>query len=213
MPPPDRIKLYHICHVDRLRSISQDGFLWSGAQVQARQSPGTTVGMSQIKQRRLNELALSSHPGLYVGQCVPFYFAPRSVMLFLLHRGNHPDLAYSGGQRPILHLQFDLQQAVAWARREGKRWAFTLSNAGSRYFEDYCDLTQLNQIDWEAVHTNDWKHCRERKQAEFMVEDCVPWPLVEGIGTFDEDVAADARRAISVAAHKPKVGTRRTWYY
>jgi hypothetical protein len=46
-----------------------------------------------------------------------------------------------------------------------------------------------------------------------MVEDCVPWPLVEGIGTFDEDVAADARRAISVAAHKPKVGTRRTWYY
>lgn len=34
------------------------------------QRPGTTIGMSRIKTRRLTELQLSSHPGLFVGQCV-----------------------------------------------------------------------------------------------------------------------------------------------
>jgi hypothetical protein len=58
--------------------------------------------MSTIKERRLR-LAIECRPGLRVGDCVPFYFCPRSVMLFLLDRGNHPDLTYRGGQGPILH--------------------------------------------------------------------------------------------------------------
>jgi len=47
------------------------------------------------------------HPGTKVGQYVPFYFCPRSIMLYILHRGNHPDLDYREGQGPILHLQAD----------------------------------------------------------------------------------------------------------
>ncbi len=50
-----------------------------------RASPGTTIGMSSIKRRRSIERTLNSHPDLHVGDCVPFYFRPRSVMLFLLH--------------------------------------------------------------------------------------------------------------------------------
>ncbi|AWP22429.1 hypothetical protein C4901_02935 [Acidiferrobacter sp. SPIII_3] len=34
--------------------------------------------MGGIKQRRLNELRLSSHPDLRLGNFVPFYFCPRS---------------------------------------------------------------------------------------------------------------------------------------
>ncbi|MBN1437860.1 MAG: DUF4433 domain-containing protein [Anaerolineales bacterium] len=30
--------------------------------------------MSGVKRRRLEELRLSSHPDLFVGDCVPFYF-------------------------------------------------------------------------------------------------------------------------------------------
>lgn len=58
--------------------------------------------MSSIKQRRLT-LSLNSDPDLHVGDCVPFYFCPRSVMLFLIHRRNQ-ELAYQGGQEPIVHL-------------------------------------------------------------------------------------------------------------
>ena len=88
---------------------------------------------------------------LSVGHCVPFYFCPRSIMLYLIYQGNHPDLTYRGGQEPIIHLEADLRGTVAWADAAQKRWAFTLSNAGSYYFEDRCDLGQLDEINWGAV--------------------------------------------------------------
>ena len=57
-------------------------------------------------------------------------------------RANHPSLAYTGGQEPIVHLEADLHQTVAWAEQNRLRWAFTLSNAGSYYFEDRCGRCQ-----------------------------------------------------------------------
>ncbi len=64
----------------------------------ARPVAGTTIGMNNIKQRRLNELALKNDQGLRVGACVPFYFCARSVMLYLIDRANDAELAYRGGQ-------------------------------------------------------------------------------------------------------------------
>ena len=124
---PDSPKIYHIVHVDRLASIAADR-LWCDAEVVRRARPGTTIGMSAIKQRRLSELMLTSQPGLFVGECVPFYFCPRSIMLYLIHQGNHRDLAYSGGQGPIIHMEADLRQTVEWAEAQSLRWAFTLGN-------------------------------------------------------------------------------------
>ncbi|MFA6381335.1 DUF4433 domain-containing protein, partial [Acidithiobacillus sp.] len=167
---PPQPKIYHITHVDRLPSIVADGFLWCDAEVIRRAPVGTTIGMSSIKQRRLNELHLSSYPDLHVGDCVPFYFCPRSVMLYLIYQGNHPELAYRQGQGPILHFEADLHAAVAWANAQPSRWAFTNSNAGSCYFEDYNDLAHLGKIDWNAVQALKWVQCKEGKQAEFLLE-------------------------------------------
>ena len=86
MPPPENPKIYHIVHVDRLLSIVAEGGLLSDAEMANRPGGGTVIGMSDIKRRRLTELTLASHPGLYVGECVPFYFCPRSVMLTQLDR-------------------------------------------------------------------------------------------------------------------------------
>lgn len=87
MPVPQRPKLYHIVHVDRLASIAEHGLL-SDADVLRLGLPGTSIGISNIKKRRLQELVLESHPDLHVGECVPFNFCPRSVMLYLLHMAN-----------------------------------------------------------------------------------------------------------------------------
>src|SRR3990170_3248836 len=100
MSIPDAPKIYHIIHVDRLPSIIEEGWLWCDAEVVQRQPPGSTIGMDGIKRRRLNELTLSSHPGLHVGDCVPFYFCPRSIMLYLIYQANHIELDYRGGQVP-----------------------------------------------------------------------------------------------------------------
>lgn len=212
MPVPAQLKIYHICHVDRLASIIRCGGLLSDAAIAQQALLGTVIGMSNIKRRRLTELRLSSHPQLFVGQCVPFYFCPRSVMLFLVHRRNS-ELVYQGGQEPIIHLEADLHRTVAWANERNRRWAFTLSNAGARYFEDRADLDYLGEIDWDAVQAQDWRQCKEGKQAEFLIEEGFPWQLVERIGVSSRRVYPEVMNTLPAQGHRPLVELRPDWYY
>jgi len=213
MPAPADPKIYHIIHVDRLDSVIKARGLLSDSRIARRQPAGTTIGMRDIKRRRLKELRLDSHPELFVGDCVPFYFCPRSVMLYVISRANHPQLSYRGGQEPIVHLEADLRSTVAWADRKGRRWAFTLSNAGARYFEDRSDLGQLDEIDWDAVQATDWQACKEGKQAEFLVERRFPWKLVSRIGVCSSAMYHQTERALHKAAHRPAVEVCPGWYY
>jgi hypothetical protein len=213
MTVPAQPKIYHIVHVDRLPSIISDGCLWCDAEIIKRSPPGTTIGMNGIKQRRLSELTLTSHPGLRVGDCVPFYFCPRSIMLYLIYQGNHPELYYKGGQGSIVHLEADLHSSVTWAGLNNKRWAFTLSNAGSRFFEERCDLAQLNEIDWAAVQATNWQQCKEGKQAEFLLEHSFPWHLVERIGVHSRAICQQVANALPVGDHCPRIEIKTDWYY
>lgn len=158
---------------------------------------------------------LASHPGLQVSDCVPFYFCPRSVMLYLLYMGNHPELKYRGGQQPIVHLQFDLHAVVDWANQNGHRWAFTLSNAGASFFEDRCDLSKLCEVNWEAVAACDWsdRDIKEGKQAEFLVEARVPWALVEEAGMHPNGPIQQVQAALQGHQHHPKLVSHSEWYY
>lgn len=217
MPVPATPKICHIVHVDRLPSIIEDNCLWCDAEVLKRRRPGTEIGMNSIKQRRLTT-PLSSHPDLCVGDCVPFYFWPRSVMLYVIAQRNK-ELTYQGGQAPIIHLIADLRQTVAWAVENGQRWAFTLSNAGSFCFEDRCDLAQLGEINWDAVRATTWSgegvdpSVKEHKQAEFLIEKLFPWELVSHIGVLSQAIYFQVKTALDATAHKPPVEIKRQWYY
>ena len=213
MPPPSLPKIYHIIHVDRLPSVIADGELCCDQVMAARAPVGTTIGMSDIKARRLIT-QLNSHPGLRVGQCVPFYFCPRSVMLYLIDRANHHNFSYRGGQGPILHLEADLNATVDWADANGRRWAFTLSNAGGGYFEDRRDLAQLGEINWAAVQATQWAGAfQEGKQAEFLVEQSFPWELVSRIGVGASALRQQVELILRDAGHRPVVEVVPGWYY
>jgi len=43
-------------------------------------------------------------------------------------------------------------------------------------------LSQLDEIDWDAVQARQWQNRKERKQAEFLLEHSFPFQLVERIG-------------------------------
>lgn len=219
MTVPTQPKIYHIVHVDRLPSIIVNGYLWCDAEVVRRTPAGTTIGMNDIKERRLNDLFLTSYPELHVGDCVPFYFCPRSIMLYIIYCCNNSSLTYRGGQEPIVHLQADLHNCVAWAAQHDKRWAFTLSNAGAYYFEDRCNLAQLSEINWQAVRTNRWSgsgissSIKEGKQAEFLLEYCFPWHLIERIGVHSEVIYKKVANVLPVGGHRPQVEIKTDWYY
>ncbi|MXX11622.1 MAG: DUF4433 domain-containing protein [Nitrospira sp. SB0675_bin_23] len=212
MPIPNEPKIYHIVHIDRLASIVADDCLWCDAKMSMKQPRGTTIGMNSIKERRLTN-ALNSHPDVCVGDCVPFYFCPRSVMLYVISQANHLELKYRGGQDPIVHLEADLQRTVAWAEQNKRRWAFTTSNAGSRFFDDYADLADLDKVDWNAVHARDWQNCKDGKQAEFLLEDLFPWEMVSRIGVNSKEIYAKVLGALHGTHHRPTVEVLPDWYY
>jgi hypothetical protein len=171
--------------------------------------------MSEIKRRRLQELPVTCCPGTKVGGYVPFYFCPRSIMLYILHRGNHPELTYRGGQKPIIHLEMDLRQTVKLCEQYGNPWAFTKVNAGTRYADFYKTVEQLAEVNWDAVRATDFREpkIKESKQAEFLVYNSVPWELVETIGVKDDEVKRRVEEALEDVEHSPRVVVKPEWYF
>jgi hypothetical protein len=210
---PKQIKIFHILHLSKLPAIFAEKHLMSDAEVRQRSDVGVTIGMNHIKRRRLETLKLASYSSLHVGECVPFYFCPRSVMLYMLKKGNHSEMDYRGGQEPIIHVMADFYHTVEWAEQNCLRWAFTDSNAGSQYFNDYSSIRDLDKLDWNAIGATDWQNCKEHKQAEFLIEKRFCWGLVEGIGVYSNEWAEKVRDILAAETHKPPVRVKKEWYY
>jgi hypothetical protein len=136
-------------------------------------------------------------------------------MLYLLHKSNHEELAYTGGQRPIVHLELDLYEAIEWAAATGGRWAISLSNAGASYAEFRNSVEALEEIDWNAVETRDWRlpEMKEGKQAELLLRDFAPWALVQRIGVYSATIQRRVAEVTTGSEHRPSIEVLRTWYY
>lgn len=212
---PSNPKIYHITHIDNLSSIAASMELVSDAKRIANRLSCSLVGMSTIKQRRLKEIQVSCHPGTTVGQYVPFYFCPRSVMLFILHKANNPELTYRGGQQPIVHLEADFQAVVSWANTNGVRWAFSDGNAGAYITSFYRDPAALADLNWSAINAADFREAKikEGKQAEFLVFDVFPWTLIEKIGTINSNIATKVQTALADIRHQPIISVEPGWYF
>jgi hypothetical protein len=171
--------------------------------------------MSTIKRRRLEVLRVRCHPEDFVGEYVPFYFCPRSIMLYLIYRANHPELTYRGGQDPIVHLEADLRESIDWSEHQGRRWAFSLSNAGASYTEFRNRVEDLDEIDWSAVSNTDFSSSdvKEGKRAEFLVHERFPWSLIRRVGVHSEQIKQQVCAALAGAKHRPPVVVRPDWYF
>jgi len=214
-PLPDNPKIYHITHVENVEKIVRDGALWSDAERIRRGLACEIVGMREIKRRRLEEIKVDCHAGTMVGGYVPWYYCPRSVMLYILHMGNSPGLAYHGGQRPMVHLQADLNTVLNATETNDVRWAFSRGNAGAYYATFSKDRSELANLNWTSIAQTDWRNAdiKEAKQAELLIETSFPWNLVEAIGVIDAGVAEQVSASIAGIAHKPIVRVERSWYY
>lgn len=214
-PPPVRPKIYHITHMDNLGDIVADGGLVCDREMMERGGPRCAIGMSEIKRRRIEQLEVGCHPGTKVGDFVPFYFCPRSIMLYVIHCANHPELTYREGQGPIVHLEADLYAVTRWADAEGAPWTLSLSNAGAYYAEFRTQLEDLAQLDWLAIDARDFQSAdvKETKQAEFLLHGRFPFELVERIGVRSAFVKSRVIGAVRGADHRPMVEVRPEWYY
>lgn len=93
--------VYHITLISNLESILKSGVLIAKSRLKQQQINYQNIAHLDIQNRR----ALIRVP-CAAGGClldyVPFYFAPRSPMLYTIFRGNVQ--GYTEGQTPIIHI-------------------------------------------------------------------------------------------------------------
>lgn len=211
------VYIFHITHVKNLQTLITDEHLWSDREVSQRRTSRVVIGYDHIKERRLNELTVLCHPGTMVGDFVPFYFCPRSPMLYKISRQDG-SLTYTGGQEAIVHLVSTVDRAIDSA--EDRPWAFSDGNAGAHYTQFSKDLDQLDSfVDWDSVNSKWWSGpqvdpaVRSKKMAEFLIYERFPWNAIGGIGVMTPSVRDQVLEIIADCGHKPQVAVKKEWYY
>jgi hypothetical protein len=150
MPRPKPTLLYNFTHVDHLVSIA-DSLL---SDTRARESGLITIEIGQpgIKdQRRYREVPCGT--GGVVSDYAPFYYAPRSPMLYAIRCGRVA--SYTEGQGPLVYLVTTVERLVEL----GLGPVFTDRNAVldiTRFTPDIEDLDGL--VDWPLTnaHSRVW---------------------------------------------------------
>jgi len=196
--------IYHITHLNNLQGILQTGGLLPYSK---RPPVRQNVAYGHIQARRA-QVVVPVGPRGKLHDYVPFYFCPRSPMLYAIHT---QQTGCPGGQRPILHLVSSAQKVAAALIP----FVFTDRHAAVQYVSFFHKLQHLKALDWQAIQASYWANVREKKQAEFLVKDFFPWELVEEIGVIDKTIQAQVKSILAQFPHlpHPPVRVRRSWYY
>lgn len=205
--------VYHITHIRNLENIIAEGGLHCDKAIADRRLRVRGIAHNHIKQRR-DRRPVPVCAGGTLSDYVPFYFAPRSPMLYAIHRGKVE--GYDGGQEEVLHL---VGSAEAVAEADALQFCFTEGHAEMGFSEFFHDLRDLVKVDWKIMKAQYWSDNetdmdrKRRRQAEFLVHGFFPWTMITKIGVIDEPMAERTKELIADCRHKPAIVEARQWYY
>jgi hypothetical protein len=112
--------IYHITHVDNLAGMVGSG-VCCDSDCQSGKVSAVNSGHRHIKERRA-KVAVPCGPGGVVADYAPFYFAPRSPMLYAIHRGNVDGADH--GQAEMVHLVATCEDVLkGWLAVRVHRWS------------------------------------------------------------------------------------------
>ncbi len=123
---------------------------------------------------------LSDCPSTCLHDYVPFYFGPRSPMLYVNSK--------RGIQSEIVYLVLCAQDFESPTM---PLFLFSDGQANKKFTAFFDDLKDLDKLDWKAIYAMYWQDTRDdgdikrRKQAEFLVYQKCPFALVRRIITCD----------------------------
>lgn len=207
MPYP----VFHFTHRDNLALILRAGGLHCDARMAA-QGGHANVGDLNIKQRRARRAVPVAALGV-VADYVPFYYAPRSPMLYSISCNNVPDCPHPQSELAYLVTSTD-------ALFEGHTCCFTDRNAvlaHARFSDQQTQLATL--IDWPLMAARIWRDTpedlsrKERRMAEFLVHQFVPWSQVSGVAVYDAQNMRYVQNVLAGQPYAPPVSIQRDWYF
>lgn len=201
METPDLL-LYHITHLDNLSAIARQGGLWAKGHL-PEGSQQTDLADPNIQDRR-HAFPVPGGNGRCLHDYVPFYFCPKSPMLF--RRKDH--------QREIVYLVTRPSLCVA----QGLEWVFTDSHAVTMLAHFIRDLSDLDRLDWKSIRSDYWggdenQETRRRKQAEWLVYRFVPLEAIVGLAAMTAEATDLASNCLQEAGIPVACKIMRSWYF
>lgn len=213
MPVPHTTPIYRLMYVDNLATCMKRQGMHAPNKVPGDGLPYRTIHNIDIQKERKIRL-IPCGPCGTIHDYVPFYFGPRSPMLYQLHTGWVP--GYSEGQEPLVYV-VSTAEAIAHA---GLAFVFSDGHGIAAYTSWYSNMKDLGKVDWKAVYAEQWKDTVEdmdlqrRKQAEFLVHGFCPWEVVQEIGVLNESARNRVMNIIAAySSYSVSVCVRSQWYY
>ncbi len=211
-PVPTRV--LHMTRIERLPSVIEHGLLPDNV-CRRRQITGVEIGYDHIKRRRALRVVPCGIGGT-LADYVPFYFAPRSPMLYAITRGLVSEEAACTEQIVYLVSSTQTLRAAGLTVIASNRHA----ELGYAEMTDHDgDLDDNDFIDWPLMTATYWNNTpddpdrKERRQAECIVHPRVPWQVIEGIATKTERARAQVERVLGTAGQSTPVVVSAEWYF
>jgi ssDNA thymidine ADP-ribosyltransferase, DarT len=224
MSAPTPTRLFHITAIANLPSVLAQGALVCKQMAEAQSVAYQNIAHAGAQGARARK-TVPNPPGGLVHDYVPFYFAPRSPMLFAINQGKVVGCALR--QADIAHIETSVEAVTG----QGLPFVFYDRNATLAYSQPCTDLAQLGtHVAWDLItsaprldgfcrywhsdpESDRYSDRKERRQAEFLVKSRVPLNLVTRIGVFNLDKAAQVRTMLRQAQCALPVQAMPDWYF
>ena len=203
--------VYHFTHVDHLPTIVRHGLV-ADAEAQRDGRIVHEVGDRGVKgRRRRRPVPVGSRT---VADHVPFYLAPRSPMMYKIHRGGVPQ--YTGSIHELVYLvtTVELLQEAGASLLLSDRNAAKAVAAFSAEPADWDDL-----VDWPLMGAERWDSTAEdpermeRRMAECLVHAAVPWSVVGWVAASTQQRADAVREVLDAVGSSARAIVRPRWYF
>ena len=196
-----------ICHmssVNNLGNIISQGGLLCKNEISKNKVAYEDIANQDVQDKR-SQTIVPFPPGGNLHNYVPFYFWGQTPML----------LVNQWRQNNVIFL-VTYTEIVA---KSGLPFAFTDRHAVVNYARFYNELHKLKNLDWKTIKMQYWADTpedparKEKKQAEFLIHQKLPWELIYGIAVINDNVRSHIEKILNGQKHQPVIKVKNEWYY
>lgn len=175
-------RIFRITHVRNVAWMLEHGLVCRSSKLA---DPNfITIGLPDlIERRKAHPVPIA--PGGRLGDYVPFYFTPSSVMLLNIKTGRNGVVRRPNSEIVILVSSLPKLQEL------GVPFVFTNGHAYMQETDYFNDISDLDKIDWSLLRRRDFRHDPDdpgkvgRYQAEALAYQHVPVSALLGIACYD----------------------------
>jgi len=205
MPQPIPTRLYRITHLDNLLTTLEHG-LFCRNHPNPSATPYRNIGDADLTDRRGRKM-VPLPPGGVLNDYVPFYFGPRSPMLYRISK--------HAPQSNIIYLLSHVERI----QQLGLPYVFTDGHAYEILTSYHQDPTDLAALAWDDIYADHWKptlenpNLQRHKQAEFLVHQFVPRNALVGIAVYNGNIRTQVEQIVQQVGLALPVREVPAWYY